>query len=142
MTIPQTNIISTIKQLINAVSQFQQIFRNIRIKFLIHVYNTQIFRQTCDSNKRETDRQTETERLRQTDRDRQRPTQRDRQTDRQRQTDMQRRRQTETDTQTHPPTHTHIPEMKIVRIKGLCLFNDSLHLPRPLRSCRAMRLKS
>ena len=33
-TIPQTNIISTIKQLINAVSQFLQICRNIRIKFL------------------------------------------------------------------------------------------------------------
>ena len=64
MTIPQTNIISTIKQLINAVSQFQQILRNIRIKFLIHVYNTQIFRQTCDSNKRETDRQTDRERER------------------------------------------------------------------------------
>ena len=37
-TIPQTDIISTIKQLINAVSQFLQICRNIRIKFLSWAY--------------------------------------------------------------------------------------------------------
>ena len=37
-TIPQTNIISTIKQLINAVSQFLQMCRNIRIKFLSWAY--------------------------------------------------------------------------------------------------------
>ena len=37
-TIPQTNILSTIKQLINAVSQFLQMCRNIRIKFLSWAY--------------------------------------------------------------------------------------------------------
>ena len=51
-TIPQTNIISMIKQFINAVSQFLQMCRSIRIKFLsrayMTVYNTEIFRQTCD----------------------------------------------------------------------------------------------
>ena len=38
MTIPHTNIISTIKQLINAVSQFLQMCRNIRMKFLSWAY--------------------------------------------------------------------------------------------------------
>ena len=37
-TIPQTNIISTIKQLINAVSQFLQMCRNTKIKFLSWAY--------------------------------------------------------------------------------------------------------
>ena len=37
-TVPQTNIISTIKQLINAVSHFLQLCRNIRIKFLSWAY--------------------------------------------------------------------------------------------------------
>ena len=38
-TIPQTNIISMIKQLlINAISQFLQMCRNIRIKFLSRAY--------------------------------------------------------------------------------------------------------
>ena len=37
-TMPQTNILSTIKQLINAVSQFLQMCRNIIIKFLSWAY--------------------------------------------------------------------------------------------------------
>ena len=37
-SVPQTNIISMIKQLINAVSQFLQMCRNIRIKFLSWAY--------------------------------------------------------------------------------------------------------
>ena len=37
-TVPQTNIISMIKQLINAVSQFLQLCKNIRIKFLSWAY--------------------------------------------------------------------------------------------------------
>ena len=37
-TIPQTYIISTIKQLINAVSQFLQMCRKIRINFLLWAY--------------------------------------------------------------------------------------------------------
>ena len=37
-TIPQTNSISTIEQLINAVSQFLQMCKNIRIKFLSWAY--------------------------------------------------------------------------------------------------------
>ena len=37
-TIPQTNSISTIEQLINAVSQFLQMCKNIRITFLIETH--------------------------------------------------------------------------------------------------------
>ena len=48
MTIPQTNIVSTIKQLINTVShsesQFLQMCRNIRIKFLSWAYMYTTFR--------------------------------------------------------------------------------------------------
>ena len=75
--------------MINAVSQFLQTCRNIRIKFLswAYIYTTlHFFRQTCDSNK-EIDRETERERGTETDRhtDTQTDTQTDRQTDRQRQ---------------------------------------------------------
>ena len=64
-TIPRTNIISTTKQLINAVSQFLQMCRNTRIKFLswAYMYTTlrSLGKRVIQTNQRERERESESE---------------------------------------------------------------------------------
>ena len=58
---PQTNIISTIKQLLNAVSQFLQMRRNFSYATLTFL-GKRVIQTNPSERDRQTDRQTETER--------------------------------------------------------------------------------
>ena len=94
--------------MIIALSQFLQMCRNIRIKFLswAYMYTTVTFlgKRVIQTNPSKFDERLFSE----TERQRQKQRQRDRETERQRQTDRQRQRQRDRETETQTQTETVI----------------------------------